>query len=446
MKLQIAFDEAIRAFGSEFALGKLNNRQIAKFKSEQNFRLGTLTLESALSDLAQCCITSTEKRGKRKSRISLIRELHPGATHISSDTRFTLAEVDKLDDGVDPQGDSSDVLLDRLISEITSERKLINEISVFQCGGKWIPPVSKQFHGFCTKTVNQEGDVYDLMSEIAGITLHRLLLSTRDDAWSELALRLLAGAQIIFKGGVALGTFIFKKSRVWETLSAEDKDRIITAFIAGGDNDTSLHFATMKDIKKDASIALEQINREICQIAKKTTQILWDVCLNFQEDIMSLLNKKSLQLETQKFQFGTGKFGFKARSASGFDIQKRCKGEITNVEQTTQEADDDFLLIEEEPDADVIGDEAQYYLCYYPSERRPQQVFTSQSTVEFPSPFDRDENVAFELVRAKLGFTAQCDDIQINTYSELLDISIEYAHSACLYKKQFTSVYNKSNC
>jgi hypothetical protein len=202
----------------------------------------------------------------------------------------------------------------------------------------------------------------------------------------------------------------------------------------------------MKELKKSTSISLEQINHEIGLIATKTTQILWAVCLDFQKDIMPLLSKKSQHLETQKFQFGVSDFGFQARSARGFDIQKVCKDEITTIEPIVQEDYDGFILVEEEPDVDVISDEAKYYLCYHPSQRQPQQVFTSQSTVEFPSPFGRDENVAFELVRAKLGFTASCGDIQVNTYSELLDISIEYAHSACLYKKQFTGVYTIQTC
>jgi hypothetical protein len=238
MRLDDAFGEAIRAFSNEFAVGKLVNRQFISVNSKQNFRLGTLTLESALSDLAQCCITSTEKRAKRKSRIALIRELHSGASRISSDTLFTLAEVDKLDDSIEPQGDSPDDLLQSLLLELTKDKEIINKTSVFQFGGEWIPPVSKHFHGFCTKAVNQDGDVYDLMSKVAGITLHRLLLSTIDGAWSELALRLLAGAQIIFKGGAALGTFIFKKSKEWGKLSTENKDRIIKAFIAGNHEGT----------------------------------------------------------------------------------------------------------------------------------------------------------------------------------------------------------------
>jgi uncharacterized protein YfkK (UPF0435 family) len=80
----------------------------------------------------------------------------------------------------------------------------------------------------------------------------------------------------------------------------------------------------------------------------------------------------------------------------------------------------------------------QTMLCLDPyTNHIPSQVFTTQSKVEFSI---RDKVVKFELVRAKLGFRATCNDMIVNTYSELLDISLEYPESAAIFPKKWVAI------
>ena len=60
------------------------------------------------------------------------------------------------------------------------------------------------------------------------------------------------------------------------------------------------------------------------------------------------------------------------------------------------------------------------------------QIFTTQSTVQFDT---HGKLVKFELVRAKLGFVGRDNDNLVNSYSELLDISLEHPTSKSLFKK-----------
>jgi hypothetical protein len=77
-------------------------------------------------------------------------------------------------------------------------------------------------------------------------------------------------------------------------------------------------------------------------------------------------------------------------------------------------------------------------LCLAPYNNHAlSQVFTTQSKVEFSI---QDKCVKFELVRAKLGFRASCDGMNVNTYSELLDISLEYPESTALFPKKWSAI------
>lgn len=428
--LSIAVAQAKHAFEHEFAIGK----SVKHLPPTHQFRLGTLSLFSALSDLANCCLVDTQKRSKRKARINLICEHHPEAKKLPSDLRKLIKLVDLLpDDTTTNEKNTEEHNLHKLLEEITHEPKHINGVPVFETGIAWVPPASKLFHGFCTKTINQDGEVYELMTQIATVVLYRLLLTRDANQWSSLAKELISGAQIIFKGGVALGKFLFEEKPWWDSYTPEVKEQIRSAFIYGGDNDTNLHFANMKLLKKKYSES--EINSELTAIAKKVEVILWDVCVEFDKEILQRVQPKSQELLRERFELGGLTYTFTQRKSSGFEI---CKKPGEFLGPTESELFDDFVVIEE-PDYEVIGEKDKEFLCLYAKTRDSRNVFTTQSTVEYITE-DKSGRVAFELIRAKLGFTAECDEIQITTYSELLDISVEYCDSRCFFKKCFVSV------
>ncbi len=426
MTLQLAFVRALLAFQTVFTIGQLNGESLWTEKKSK-FRLGTMSLDSALDDICQCFITNAEKRTKRLARINMILQMYAGYQFSPATCQKLKTVFDMPIDDLEAVDEDEIALFRRLVSETESERKMIHGITVYETGTAFVPPVAKQIHGFCTKSVNQDGDVYNLMTKVATIVLHRLLMTSDDKTWSETSRKMLAGAQIIFKGGAALGTYLFKKSKVWARLTDEQKSAIEQSFILGGDNDTSLNFVNLKDLKK--SVSADEINSSIFAISNKMNEILWNVCDEFQDDIMELLRVKINRLTDLQFEFAGQEFMFSEREATGFQMKFMDGGEL----QATKEAvDEDF---------DMIGDADKKFICFFNADKPKKTVFTTQSTVEFPSPLDNGKTVNFELVRAKLGFVAKGADITVNTYSELLDISVEYAHSDVLFNKEYVAIH-----
>lgn len=397
LHLNKATQDAQHLLTTSHTLGSLNYIKYSTPKG-QKFRVGTLSVESAIADICQCIIINPEKREKRINRVHLIRQIYQ-----SKGYEFSPEVVEMMNQAVSLLVDSSTStpsdaqFMEKLVSEQNYENNFPNGQLIFKISREYVPPVVKAFHGHCTKEINKYGDVYDIMSKVGLITLARLVSSQTE---SECERELLSGVQIIFKGGAALGKFLFQKQPWWNTLTIEQQKEIQTSFILGGDNDTSFYFSNVKEVTK--RYGLEHVSQQIVQISTKTDTILSMVCEEF--CIMNLIsNHSQMVVNDSIFTFGGEQFDFQLRQASGF--------RLTKVDATR--------------------------MSLTPHQRPWSHVFTTQSRVEFTVC---EKTVKFELVRAKLGFTAISQKLRLNTYSELLDISLEYPDSADLFKKAFVSV------
>jgi hypothetical protein len=300
----------------------------------------------------------------------------------------------------------------------------------------------------CTKAINKDGDVYDLMMKVAIITFTRLLLNKRMYENDQCATELLSCAQLIFKGGAAIGKFLFKQKPFWNKLTKDQQEEIHLSFIFGGDNDTSIYFINMKQVMK--KYGEMTTSKAIIEIASRMQQILWDTCQEFNID--QLLSIHSDNATQDPILFAEHEFGLTTREAIGFQLKEvesyeMDEFEIVNYEDLNEEFDmvnyedlnEEFEMVNHEDlNEEFKLIKKQTMLCLDPyTDHIPSQVFTTQSKVEFSI---RDKVVKFELVRAKLGFRATCNDMIVNTYSELLDISLEYPESAAIFPKKWVAI------
>lgn len=396
---------------------------LAAFGGALTARFGTMSIESALSDLCQCAINNTDKRAKRIRRISLIADIYQQFGHEFSPDLLETIEMVKLLPVQDEQEQTPAEKLAKLRQELSNEAEMRNGKIYFETG-EWTPPIAKHFHGMCTKAINKDGDVYDLMKKVAIITFARLLSNKQAYETNQCATELLSSAQLIFKGGAAIGKFLFEQKPFWNQLTKDQQDEIRSSFILGGDNDTSIYFINMKEVTK--KYGQTTVSKAIVEIASRMQQTLWETCQEFKIDQM--LSVHSDNAAWDPIPFAGHEFALTTREATGFQLKEVDSYELDEFEMVShEESNEEFEWVEKPT-----------MLCLAPyNGRAPSQVFTTQSKVEFSI---KDKCVKFELVRAKLGFRASCDDMDVNTYSELLDISLEYPESAALFPKKWAAI------
>jgi len=409
-RVQNAFLVALRLLQTTLAL--------AVSGGDLTDRFGTMSIESALTDLCQCAINNTDKRAKRIRRISLLADIYQQFGYEFSPDLLATIEVVKPLPVQDEQEQTPAEKLAKLRQELAHEAETRNGKIYFRTG-EWTPPIVKHFHGMCTKAINKDGDVYDLMMKVAIIAFAKLLANTQAYETDQCAIELLSRAQLIFKGGAAIGKFLFEKKPFWHRLTKDQQDEIRSSFISGGDNDTSIYFINMKQVTK--KYTEETVSKAIAEIASRMQQTLWRTCQQFRIDQM--LSVHSDNAARDPIPFAGHEFHLVTRQATGFQLKEVDEFEMVGHE----DLNDEFERIEQPT-----------MLCLAPyNDHAPSQVFTTQSKVEFSI---NDQCVKFELVRAKLGFRASCDDMDVNTYSELLDISLEYPESAALFPKKWAAI------
>jgi hypothetical protein len=414
-QLQNVFQTHLRLLQTTLALAVIGGALKARF--------GTMSIESALHDLCQCAVNNTNKRAKRIRRIALIAEIYEQIGHQFSPDLLEAIDMAKLLQVQDEQEQTPAEKLTKLRKELSDNAETRNGKVYFETG-KWVPPIVKDFHGMCTKAINKDGDVYDLMMKVAIIAFARLLSSKEAYETKTCATELLSGAQLIFKGGAAIGKFLFERTPFWNRLTKDQQDEIRSSFILGGDNDTSIYFINMKQVTK--KYREEKVSKAIAEIASRMQQMLWDTCQEF--EIEQLLSVHSDNATQNPIPFAGHEFGLTTREATGFQLKEVDSYEVDEFEMVCHEDSNEEFEWIEKPTILCLAPYADYI---------PSQVFTTQSTVEFNI---RNLGVKFELVRAKLGFRATCNDMMVNTYSELLDISLEYPGSAELFPKKWAPI------
>lgn len=393
------------------ALGYFQNRQVWETQEiEFDKRVGTMSVEAALIDMCYCVIYDNDKREKRIKRIQHLFNLYTAWGHVFDEDLIDLIEFASAQPVVESTQPYSDDLLAALQKYLATNQESENSVVYFDAS-VWTPPVCKAFHGMCTKIINQDGDVYDTMMKIVVITFSRLLNEDADYQHQQCAAQLLSGAQLIFKGGTAIGKFLFQKHPIWNTLTNAQKDEIVSSFILGGDNDTSIYFANMTEVAKEHDSKL--VSETIAEIAIHMERILFGVCEEFK--VVEQLSQHSTSMINSQISFADHEFNISTRKTKGF--------RMTDVD-------------EYESDGFVFTEKA---MCLIPFEdRNASQVFTTQSKVEFK--IGQGNLAKFELVRAKLGFLAKHGNMEVSTYSELLDISIGYPENTSIFPKKWTVI------
>lgn len=107
-------------------------------------------------------------------------------------------------------------------------------------------PANILFNEELKKKMNADGKVYKSFTQVAVIALFlmkRYIKQSDKDIYTKNTVQ---NMKIVFKGGAAMGHFLFQDPKVWHRLSEKDKEYVMTSFIKGGDNDTSLVFT--KDV------------------------------------------------------------------------------------------------------------------------------------------------------------------------------------------------------
>ena len=405
--LQTYFLNCSQLLMTTSALGYFQNRQVWK---TQEKRVGTMSVESALFDMCACVMYDNDKREKRIKRIQHLFKLYTAWGYVFDDDLIALIEAALTQQVVESKPQNSDDMLTDLQKYLAANKESENAVIYFDAG-IWIPPVCKTFHGMCTKIINQDGDVYDIMMKIAVIAFSHLLNDYIGYQHQQCATQLLSGAQLIFKGGAAIGKFLFQKHPIWNMLTNDQKDEIVSSFILGGDNDTSIYFANMTVVAKKYGNKL--VSETVTEIAFHMERILFVVCEEFK--VAEQLSQHSTTMIKSQISFADREFNISTRKTKGF--------RITDVN-------------EYESDEVVVTKKT---MCLSPfSERNASQVFTTQSTVEFM--IGKGNLAKFELVRAKLGFLAKHGNMEVNTYSELLDISIGYPENTSIFPKKWTVI------
>jgi|Laugresu1bdmlbsd_1035121.scaffolds.fasta_scaffold13386_2 hypothetical protein len=370
---------------------RLNGIHLNSFSNTKNpIRIGSMSFEAIIFDLCYCIITNEAKREKRLKRLNLIVEIYNQIYgNLCSSLNDAIIQTNFVDIG-DDESLTTEKLLEILHRQLNGEQTSIN--------------VKKHFSAFCTNTINKDGDVYDVMTKIAIIAFDRLLLNASSFENDVCTFELLKGAQLIFKGGCAIGKFLFQfkhadldNKSIWDVLEQNKKDFIMSSFIKGGDNDTSIYFENIKLLSK--IFDKDSISNSIKIIAATLSQILSDVCLEF--DLSNMLLKHSSNLcKNSKFLLGDQECTFTSRESKGFHIDMNVLEPYINREQS--------------------------------------QVFLTHSFVQFD--MSKEKIAKFELVRVKLGFSSSIDNMLIKTYSELLDVSLIHYESHTPFPKDWVPI------
>lgn len=352
----------------------------------------SMSPEYVVLDLLSCLETNAAKREKRISRLLFVAKHF--ISELSEKTRARISTVltalaNSTEEEPEVEEDIGRLLNESqiMLNMLRDDRKapiVFPKLDPYE--GTYTPPYAKVLHEHCRAILNADGHLYDLFTAVAVVAFADLLLASRKG--SPLRQQLMSSSKLLFKGGAAIGKFLFiANKRVWEGLSAEDREYVFTSFIAGGDNDTALHFERVRGFTE------LQINGEIERIARDFQKHLAAVIAKYRVD--KLTNSERVAGTVVKYD--GHEFTFSARDARSYRIEPKNDRQCQLVHQGQR-----------------------------------GQIFTSAGLNEILYP--EVGLVRFHLVRAKIGYRAGLDGsdvVSVNCYGECLDISIMCIDSAC---------------
>lgn len=375
---------------SLFAAAAMAQLQI-RYLSPDAIRIAVMDPESAIVDLIVCLESNPAvKSVKRVGRLQfLVKFFGPTLSDETHDRLMNVlaAVADACDDPAEEEVEVSDEELLASLKEAVAKQELEEGGDlVFDkpaLGSKFTPSPKQAFHDACKVAVNADGKVYDIFTAVAIVAFEELLRGSTD----KYSLRgyLLSKAKLVFKGGAAIGKFLFMNNEaLWNSMIESDRTFLQEKFIQGGDNDTGIVFSVPA---KEYWYTASEANAMIGQILFDMNRMVLEVVRRYQveEIVQEYLDASRIG----DMDFGGRSFKFDARNAGSFQV--------------------------------VEVNEAQNMVVQL--ERPEFRLFTSMSLLEFQN--DKGDLIKFHLSRVKAAFVARnaAEDIAVNCYAECLDIS-----------------------
>jgi len=349
-------------------------------------RFVVMTPESVIIDLVYCLENTTAKWVKRMERITFLIKFF-GHT-ISPETVGRINRlIVKIKSETPKNDEETNQSLETLIAEMpkhTDDSIIINKRDP---SGEYKPPMKQFFNNACKKVVNEDGIVYNVFAAIAAISYKEMLALPNQSVLRE---HLFRSSKLVFKGGAAVGKFLFQSNtELWNSMLKSDRQFVLDNFINGGDNDTGITFA------KTAALdwfSTEEINNEIGSAVYDFQMLLLENVrrYNVEQIIDKYLNKVNGMMVT----FDGEEFVAESRKSISFGI----------TEKNNQQ--DEILFID----------------------GTPETLFGSISYLEFPN--ESGNMIKFHLARIKAGYKFTMNNITVNCYAECLDVSANLIDSA----------------
>ena len=367
-------------------------------------RCSAMSAESAILDIVQCLESNPNgKKVKRVKRLKFLLKFF--GSEISKETLLRLLKLSNtLDDISAEETVGQEPTLAQLMKDVGTKIDDIEDGIVFDKlspDNKFVPSLKQMFHDQCKSVVNRDGYVYDVFAAIAIISFEELLNSC-DVNVSQLRMTLLSRSKLIFKGGAAIGKFLFRcNKKMWDSMIDNDKAFVMENFINKGDNDTGLSFS----MPENSGVSVDEINNEI-------GSILYDMQLIVMENVKRFKVEKIIASYIEdacksKFEFDERQFSFESRNATSFAITEK-----------------NALQNELIPLGSTSG-----------------RLFGSVSYLEFADA--NGAMIKFYLGRVKAAFVAKMktnkheNPFNLNCYAECLDISASCIDSAQKFKAKY---------
>ena len=379
--------------------------------AQDSDRIVCLTPQASMADLLQCLESATNKIEKRLVRLTYIANSYPNDTSISMINRCTRVQEKQfanMDNMVPTRTLTNSQFFEAIRYPDMEDGEVEVKFPKLDPTKPFTQSPKQAFHDAVKVIVNKDGSVYDVFAAVAIVAFNRLLTV---GPTSLLRMLLLADCKLVFKGGAAIGKFLFQKNpEVWNRLTSAEKTIIFDAFRKGGDNDTGLKFKRV-DLP---GISDEDQNNEVASIIYDLMIVVKTVISEFgvEEAIKSHLAEPVNEL----YNINGSVFSVEQRKAKGFTI----------VEKTA----DEMVLV---PGA----------------EERSSYLFNTVTKVEFQLEDVNGNNqlTQFYLGRVKAGYKftlqKQSDDdekyvgLEVNSYAECLDISATLIGSYSAFDDRF---------
>ena len=340
----------------------------------------TPTAAGNMLDLCYCIENAGVKLEKRISRVLFLARMYPGAVDTQMHDRIVSVVSNALDKS--PQVEVAPTMK-QLLTEISKPEGPVPEEASFpktDPKAPFVPLLKKHFDGHCTKLLNADGDVYNIFCTLA---CKAITVLEFDPMASSLRKELLRKCKLVFKGGAAIGKFLFiGNPELWGSMNAMDRQFVLDNFVNGSDNDTSLIF---DDSIRDYGFSDEEVNAEIGSIIQDMQLDL----IKSSEAYEGLLQEYVQNVVGSTFTFAGEEFKIKARKAKHITIIDN--GNNMNVVN--------------------IGN-------------RRSHLHSSLEFKQFANP--KGEMNKFFLARMKVGYRAVCTrntSVFVNCFAECLDIS-----------------------